>query len=244
MLVMQAGDSLMGGLPVIHITYQQYLANPSAYQDPSVLVHISGFPTGHMPADYVGYDSSLDMEDIGNIATKAIAKVEPSDTALYLHEVGTGFINKDGNYCITDVQIAVGGSIVLGTNCHVVDGGISNNLSSILNPENIEVTITNGDTYGSVLTKLKALIDYSKLTNHSVLCFANTNKIAHLNSYSLSDVGFSLSGTDSSGTAIRYFYISTSNVFCYSAIGSTRTDATNTAVPSAYVGMKATIYYR
>lgn len=131
MLTMQGGDSLVGGLPIIHITYQQYIANPSAYQDPDVIVHISGFPTaGNMPADYVGYDSNLNMEDIGNIATKAIAKVEPSDTALYLHNVGDGFINKDGNYCITDVQISIGGTITLGTNCHVVDGGISSNLSN------------------------------------------------------------------------------------------------------------------
>lgn len=129
MMTMQGGDSLVGGLPIIHITYQQYIANPRAYQDPDVIVHISGFPTaGNLPADYVGYDSNLNMEDIGNIATKAIAKVEPSDTALYLHNVGDGFINKDGNYCITDVQIAVGGSIALGTNCHVVDGGISSKL--------------------------------------------------------------------------------------------------------------------
>lgn len=134
MLTLQGGDSLVGGLPIIHITYQQYIANPSAYQDPDVIVHISGFPTaGNMPADYVGYDSNLNMEDIGNIATKAIAKVEPSDTALYLHEVGTGFINKDGNYCITDVQISVGGTITLGTNCHVVDGGISSNLPKLSN---------------------------------------------------------------------------------------------------------------
>lgn len=132
MLTMQGGDSLVGGLPIIHITYQQYIANPSAYHDPDVIVHITGFPTaGNMPADYVGYDSNLNMEDIGNIATKAIAKVEPSDTALYLHPVGSYFINKDGNACKTDVQISVGGTITLGTNCHVVDG-VANDINSNL----------------------------------------------------------------------------------------------------------------
>lgn len=133
MLTMQGGDSLVGGLPIIHITYQQYIANPSAYHDPDVIVHITGFPTaGNMPADYVGYDSTLNMEDIGNIATKAIAKVEPSDTALYLHNVGTYFINKNGNMCKTDLQISVGGTITLGTNCHVCSDGVANDINSNL----------------------------------------------------------------------------------------------------------------
>lgn len=122
-----------GGTIVMPMTRAEYEANKAVLDSADVWVDLTDEPDSVADGECVQYDSDLNFEDIGNIATKAIAKVEPSDTARYLHKVGEGFINKDGNYCITDVQISVGGTITLGTNCHVVDGGISSNLSSRYN---------------------------------------------------------------------------------------------------------------
>lgn len=63
-----------------------------------------------------------------------IAKVEPSNTALYRHEAGTYFINKDGNMCRATSLIQVGNTITVNSNCVVVDVGgeisqINNDLS-------------------------------------------------------------------------------------------------------------------
>lgn len=65
-----------------------------------------------------------------------VAKVEPSNTALYRHEVGTYFINKDGNMCRATSLIQVGNTITVNSNCVVVDVGgeisqINNDLSDL-----------------------------------------------------------------------------------------------------------------
>lgn len=141
MLLMQNDDPVAGGgLPVIHITQAQYDANPSAYNDPNVLVHITNATGGNLQGSDVSYDSTLKFNNIGDIATKAIAKVEPSDTALYAHAVGTYFINKDGEYCVTDSAIAVNGTITKGTNCHVVT--VADELSSINSNLSAFLTVT------------------------------------------------------------------------------------------------------
>lgn len=146
MLLMQNDDPIAGGgLPVIHITQAQYDANPSAYNDPNVLVHIKDAVGGNLQGKDVSYDSTLKFNNIGDIATKSLAKVEPSDTALYAHAVGTYFINKDGEYCVTDSAIAVNGTITKGTNCHVVTVG--DELSSI-NSKLTGIVMLNGITPG------------------------------------------------------------------------------------------------
>ena len=230
MLTMQGGDSLVGGLPIIHITYQQYIANPSAYQDPDVIVHISGFPTaGNLPADYVGYDSNLNMEDIGNIATKAIAKVEPSDTALYLHNVGTGFINKDGNYCITDVQISIGGTITLGTNCHVVDGG----MNSRLGYKKVYETTSSSETYRTVFNRIYNSVTFDPAKTYILVHDNGSGKSLR---YPCTDVTsstfalFTITDVDSSMLRVRSIGLYSSNSMFVMIVGTTYTDnSTSTA---------------
>jgi hypothetical protein len=60
-----------------------------------------------------------------NIASRQI-----SDTASKLITVGEYFTDKLGKLCVCDVQIASGGSIVVGSNCHVVSEGLGNELGS------------------------------------------------------------------------------------------------------------------
>lgn len=162
MLLMQNDDPVAGGgLPVIHITQAQYDANPSAYNDPNVLVHITNATGGNLQGSDVSYDSTLKFNNIGDIATKAIAKVEPSDTALYAHAVGTYFINKDGEYCVTDSAIAVNGTITKGTNCHVVTvadelSSINSNLSSLSEKTQVYYIEPNG----SVTIQVKSSARY------------------------------------------------------------------------------------
>ena len=136
-----------GGTIVMPMTRADYEANKTVLDSADVWVDLTDEPDSIADGECIQYNSDMNFEDIGNIATKAIAKVEPSDTALYLHKVGTGFINKDGNYCITDVEIAVGGSIALGTNCHVVDGGMSNDLTNKVKFKDYSFnTVTNTNT--------------------------------------------------------------------------------------------------
>jgi len=58
-----------------------------------------------------------------------IAPRQISDTASKLIAVGEYFTDKLGRLCVCDVQIASGGSIVVGSNCHVVSEGIGNELN-------------------------------------------------------------------------------------------------------------------
>ena len=78
-----------------------------------------------LDADDIPYNSSQSVGNaINNRALKTnIAKVEPSDTAIYRHEVGTFFINKDGDMCRTTSLITVGSTIVVNSNCVVRDVG-------------------------------------------------------------------------------------------------------------------------
>jgi uncharacterized protein with beta-barrel porin domain len=59
-----------------------------------------------------------------------IAPRQISDTASKLIAVGEYFTDKLGRLCVCDVQIASGGSIVVGSNCHVVSEGLGNELNS------------------------------------------------------------------------------------------------------------------
>lgn len=125
-----------GGTIVLPMTRAEYEANKAVLDTADVWVDLTDEPDQVASADEIAYwvgQTQKGMGYIGDIATKAIAKVEPTDTALYLHAVGTYFINKDGNTCVTDVQIPVGGTITLNTNCHVCSDGVANDINSNLN---------------------------------------------------------------------------------------------------------------
>lgn len=191
-----------GGTIVLPMTRAEYEANKAILDSADVWVDLTDEPDQVATADQIAY--SVDgvqkgMGYIGDIATKAIAKVEPTDTALYLHEVGTGFINKDGDYCITDVQISVGGTITLGTNCHVVDGGISSKLYS---------NLTDG------WTTLNANIDYCVRGNVVYVKIKNTTQetLGTLPSSLAPDIGIFFSINDPNTTNNAYGYINPSGI--------------------------------
>lgn len=135
MLIHRGNIIAGGGTIVMPMTRAEYEANKTVLDSADVWVDLTDEPDSVADGECIQYNPDMNFEDIGNIATKAIAKVEPSDTALYLHPVGSYFINKDGNSCKTDVQISVGGTITLGTNCHVVDG-VANDINSNLSQVN------------------------------------------------------------------------------------------------------------
>lgn len=58
-----------------------------------------------------------------------IAPLQSGSTASSLIPVGEYFINSNGDLCQCDVQINADSAIVIGTNCHVVQKGISNDLN-------------------------------------------------------------------------------------------------------------------
>lgn len=125
-----------GGTIVLPMTRAEYEANKAILDSADVWVDLTDEPDAIATADQVAFwvgQTQKSVGYIGDIATKALAKVEPTDTALYLHEVGTYFINKDGNMCMTDLQIAIGGTIVLDANCHVLSNGLSNGLPKLSN---------------------------------------------------------------------------------------------------------------
>lgn len=77
-----------------------------------------------------------------------IAKVEPGNTALYRHEVGTYFVNKDGNMCRATSLIQVGNTITVNSNCVVVDVGgeisqINNDLSAGIDSAQYFIRVNN-----------------------------------------------------------------------------------------------------
>lgn len=124
-----------GGTIVMPMTRAEYEANKTVLDSADVWVDLIDEPDQVAEADQIAYSVNnvqKGMGYIGDIATKAVAKVEPSDTALYLHEVGEYFINKDGDACKVDSQIPVNGTITLGTNCHVVSDGVANDINSNL----------------------------------------------------------------------------------------------------------------
>lgn len=228
-----------GGTIVLPMTRAEYEANKAILDSADVWVDLTDEPDQIAEADQVAFwvgQTQKSVGYIGDIATKALAKVEPTDTALYLHEVGTGFINKDGNYCITDIQISVGESIVLGTNCHVVDGGISSNLSH----EYVEVSINNGDKWGVLLNRLYSAIDATKITPFSKIVVAGRSI------YNCIDVAGSFSvATNTSGDAANIILrLRLNDSTRLDGIGTTRTDETNTNVDSAYIGSTIRLYYR
>lgn len=174
-----------GGTIVLPMTRAEYEANKAVLDTADVWIDLTDEPDQVATADEIAYRVSnvqKGMGYIGDIATKAIAKVEPTDTALYLHEVGTPFINKDGNYCITDVQIAVGGTITLGTNCHVVDGGINSNIPKFVvsyTPSSVQMAPTNSIDV--------TIVDPPEVTGKTVLARIPLycSPQAHLNSYAV-----------------------------------------------------------
>ena len=103
-----------GGTIVLPMTRAEYEANKAVLDTADVWVDLTDEPDQVATAEQIAYSvdgTQKSMGYIGDIATKAVAKVEPTDTALYLHEVGEYFINKDGNACKVDIQIPVNGTI-------------------------------------------------------------------------------------------------------------------------------------
>lgn len=74
-------------------------------------------------------------------ANHNIAPKQDTNTASELIPVGKYFINADGDLCQCDIQIASGGAITVGTNCHVVPDGLANEIDS----HTIIKTANNGD---------------------------------------------------------------------------------------------------
>ena len=124
-----------GGTIVLPMTRAEYEANKAILDSADVWVDLTDEPDQVATAEQIAYsvdNVQKSMGYIGDIATKAIAKVEPTDTALYLHEVGEYFINKDGDACKVDLQIPVNGTITLGTNCHILSKGVANDINNNL----------------------------------------------------------------------------------------------------------------
>lgn len=67
-----------------------------------------------------------------NKTSDNIAPKQETITASKLITAGEYFVNADGDLCQCDVQIASGGTIVVGSNCHVISAGGINDLSSRL----------------------------------------------------------------------------------------------------------------
>lgn len=112
-----------GGTIVLPMTRAEYEANKTVLDSADVWVDLTDEPDQVAEADQIAYsvgNVQKSMGYIGDIATKAIAKVEPSDTALYAHAVGEYFINKDGELCRTTSTISINQTITVGTNCAVV----------------------------------------------------------------------------------------------------------------------------
>ena len=139
MLIYNGQITAGGGTIVLSMTRAEYEANKAILDSADVWVDLTDEPDQVATADQIAYsvDSvQKSMGYIGDIATKAVAKVEPTDTALYLHEAGEYFINKDGDACKVDLQIPVNGTIALGTNCHVLPKGVANDINSNLSANN------------------------------------------------------------------------------------------------------------
>ena len=99
-----------GGTIVLPMTRAEYEANKAILDSADVWVDLTDEPDQIATADQIAY--SVDgvqkgMNYIGDIATKAVAKVEPTDRAL-------------------------NGTITLGTNCHVLPKGVANDINSKL----------------------------------------------------------------------------------------------------------------
>lgn len=151
MLIYKGNIIAGGGTIVMPMTRAEYEANKTVLDSADVWVDLTDEPDQVAEADQIAY--SVDnvqkgMGYIGDIATKAVAKVEPTDTALYLHEVGEYFINKDGDACKVDIQIPVNGTITLGTNCHVLPKGVANDINSNLAWRQIGDSYVWADSYG------------------------------------------------------------------------------------------------
>ena len=113
-------------------------------------------------------------------------------------------------------------------------------LDSNLSHESVSVNINNGDTWGTLLTRLYSAIDTSKVTNWAKVVIANRAIYDVLDS-----AGLSFSRNGGSPTGI-YNNTMTLGSTCYmrESTGSTRTDITNQNVDSAYIGSTAVLYYR
>lgn len=88
--------------------------------------------TGAINGNFAGLNGSGELTDSGKKASDfaladTIALVEPGDTAISRHEVGTYFLNKNGAFCRTTATIAVGETITVGTNC--VETSVGSELS-------------------------------------------------------------------------------------------------------------------
>ena len=225
-----------GGTIVLPMTRAEYEANKAVLDTADVWVDLTDEADQVASADEIAYwvgQTQKGMGYIGDIATKAIAKVEPTDTALYLHAVGTYFINKDGNTCVTDVQIPVGGTITLGTNCHVCSDGVANNINSNLLYQipDIDYTPVGTMTNSQMFDNLFALIDTSKLTPKTKLV-VNANQIytityanptliqfvIHICNSTNNSIG--MIALQSSGSRIVYSSINNNNTCTYSDVSS------------------------
>lgn len=145
-----------GGTIVLPMTRAEYEANKAILDSADVWVDLTDEPDQVAEADQIAFwvgQTQKGMGYIGDIATKAVAKAEPTDTALYLHEVGEYFINKDGDACKVDLQIPVDGTITLGTNCHVLTKGVANDIGGNLTIKSYVVTM-NPDTSVSGYSKI------------------------------------------------------------------------------------------
>lgn len=159
-----------GGTIVLPMTRAEYEANKTILDSADVWVDLTDEPDQVAEADQIAY--SVDgvqkgMGYIGDIATKAIAKVEPSDTALYAHAVGEYFINKDGELCRTTSAIQVGQTITVGTNCVITSvGGEIKQINSNLTAKTVvPQNFINGQTVANVTVK------EASLNGHGYLVF-------------------------------------------------------------------------
>lgn len=116
----------------------------------------------------VSAQNEVSLNPFVSNAPDNIAPKQTSDTASKLIEVGEYFINKNGDLCQCDVQIASGGTITIGTNCHVVSDGVANGLSNeqftIESSQNIWVDAINGDDANDGTTEAKAVQTLKRMT--------------------------------------------------------------------------------
>lgn len=82
-------------------------------------------PYGSIMRGGVCYGGVGDPAVINQVSDN-IAPKQATNTASELIPAGKYFVNSDGKLCQCDVQIASGGTIIVGTNCHLIpDGGIN-----------------------------------------------------------------------------------------------------------------------
>lgn len=212
-----------GGTIVMPMTRAEYEANKAVLDTADVWIDLTDEPDQVAEADQIAYSVGgvqKGMGYIGDIATKAVAKVEPSDTALYLHEVGEYFINKDGNACKVDTQIPVGGAITLGANCHVVDGVANDINSKLVKYKDLTHSASNSDTsayYATLSSDIRTAIGSPNATilSATVVDFGSFSTQADkvlpnvvLTSDNSSAITFKTGNTFTSVTVkVRYAYI-------------------------------------